>query len=267
MSPTSATVATGDLALLYLSPRKTWLVRIHEKGSLHTHVGYLQFDSVIGKRYGSQLTTSLGRALWILRPTIEDFVMKGERRTQVIYPKDMGLIVVKMGVSSGFVVLEIGTGSGAMTTVLANLVRPDGRIYSYEMREEFIEIAKKNLGRAGLLDFVTVNLKDAREGVDVEDADAAVIDVGDPWNVLNPVWRALKGGAVISAITPTANQAEKLVIELEKTGFVNIETVEILLRGLEARMGMTRPSSRMIGHTAYLTFARKVFFEQILAND
>ncbi len=259
-------VQKDDFILLYLSPGKKWLVRAKEKGSLHTHVGYLQFDLVIGKTYGSQLTTSLGRVLWLLKPTIEDFVMKGERRTQVVYPKDMGLIVVKTGVSPGSTVIEIGTGSGAMTTLLANLVRPSGRVYSYEMRSEFIEIAKRNLERAGLLDFVTLNLKDAREGLDVENADAAVIDVGDPWNVISPVWRALKGGAVISAITPTANQAEKLVIEMEKT-FVDVQTVEILMRGLEARFGKTRPSSRMIGHTAYLTFGRKVFQESMLAND
>ncbi len=260
-------VQRDDFVLLYLAPGKKWLVRAREKGSLHTHVGYVQFDSVIGKSYGSQVMTSLGRGLWLLQPTIEDFVMKGERRTQVVYPKDMGLIAVKTGVSSGSTVIEIGTGSGAMTTLLANLVRPSGRVYSYEMRGEFIEIAKRNLERAGLLDFVTLNLKDAREGLDVENADAAVVDVGDPWNLMNPAWRALRGGGVISVITPTANQAEKLVIEMEKSTFVDIQTVEILMRGLEARLGKTRPSSRMIGHTAYLTFARKVFQESAVAND
>lgn len=224
---------------------------------LETHLGYLEFDGLLEREYGSRLETSRGEMLWALKPSIHDFVMKSERKTQIVYPKDLGLMAVRTGISPGFKVVEAGTGSGVLTMFLANLVRPSGHIYSYETREEFIPVARRNLERAGLLEYVTIENADAKQGLDVRDMDAAFIDVGDPWTLVSPMGEALKGGAPLAAISPTVDQIEKLVSGLETAGFVDIETVELLMRHLQVKQGMTRPETRMIGHTAYITFARK----------
>jgi tRNA (adenine57-N1/adenine58-N1)-methyltransferase len=121
-----------------------------------------------------------------------------------------------------------------------------------------MEIAKRNLEKAGMLQYVTLHQHDPHQGVDVREADVALVDLGDPWTVLDQVHEALKGSGAFVAICPTMNQIEKTATELKKTGFVDIESVELLIRNMEAREGMTRPSMRMIGHTTYLVFARKV---------
>lgn len=256
-------VKAGDNVLVYLTSKKKWLVRAKADEKLHTHLGYIDLGSVIGKEYGSSVETSLGERLWILKPTIVDLILKAERRTQIVYPKDLGMVVAMTGISSGAIVVEAGTGSGALTTFIANLVKPEGHVFSYEIRPEFIEIAKRNIDRAGLSNFVTIKQADAKKGFDEKDVDAVIIDVGDPWTLVRVAWEALKGGGIIASVSPTMNQVEKLVSELIDAGFVSIESLELMLRGLEARIGMTRPSMRMIGHTAYLTFARKILIDQV----
>jgi tRNA (adenine57-N1/adenine58-N1)-methyltransferase len=247
----------NDLVLLYLKPHKSWLVRIKRGDKAHTHAGFIEHDSIIGKEFGSSIESSTGMTFRVLKPTITDFLMRFSRPTQVVYPKDLGMIAAWTGLSSGKIVVESGTGSGALTAFMANLVRPEGHVYTYEMRMEFIEVAKKNLQKVGLLDYVTITNMDAKEGIDVKDADIAIIDVGDPWTLVESFKNALKGSGMLAAISPTMNQAEKITAELLDKGFVDVWSVELISRELEARVGMTRPSMRMIGHTAYMTFARK----------
>ncbi|MEM3531049.1 MAG: tRNA (adenine-N1)-methyltransferase [Nitrososphaerales archaeon] len=256
-------VKVGDNVLIYFTNKKKWLVKVSTDAKFHTHLGYIELSSIIGKEYGASIKTSSGERLWILKPTIIDLICKAERKTQIVYPKDLGMIAAITGISSGSIVVEAGTGSGALTTFLANLVKPNGHVFSYEIRPEFIEIAKRNIDRAGLSDFVTIKLADAKKGFNEKNVDAVIIDLGDPWTLVREAWIALKGGGFIASISPTMNQVEKFVTELINTGFVNIESLELLLRNLEARTGMTRPSFRMVGHTAYLTFARKVFPERV----
>lgn len=253
----SNTINEGDVVLLYLKPRKSWLIRIKNGEKVHTHAGFLEHGSIIGKEYGTTAESSTGITLRLLRPTIADFLKRFSRPTQVVYPKDLGLIAAWTGLSPGKIVVESGTGSGALTAFMANLVRPNGHVYTYEIREEFIEVARKNLQKVGLLDYVTIANKDAKEGVDVKDVDIAIIDVGEPWALVAPFREALKGSGTLAAICPTMNQAERLTAELLDKGFVDVWSVELISRDLEARVGMTRPATRMIGHTTYLTFGRK----------
>ena len=251
-----ATISDESFVLVYRDRRRRWLVRPRDTPKLHTHLGILDVSALVGKEFGITVTTTMGDELTILEPTIEDLVMKLSRKTQVIYPKDLGLMAVKLGVHAGSRVLETGTGSGATTALMAYLVQPTGMVYTYDLNPEFQEVARKNIGRLGLSDFVTFTVGDSKLGFKEQGLDAGVLDVGDPGEVGHSRRESLKPSAPMAAVTPTTNQAEKLVAKMKEEGFVNVETMEILLRNLEARVGMTRPSNMMVGHTAYLTFGR-----------
>lgn len=250
------TITPESYILVYRDRRRKWLIRPKDTPKLHTHLGILDVTALVGKEYGMAVVTTMGDELVILKPTIEDLIMKLARRTQVVYPKELGLMMVKLGVHSGSRVVETGTGSGATTALLAFLVQPKGMVYTYDINPEFQEVARKNIEKLGLGDSVTFKVKDARLGFEETDMDAGVLDVGAPWEVVPSMRASLKPSAPLVAITPTTNQAERLVEKLKEEGFAAIETLEILMRNLEARVGMTRPSNHMIGHTAYLTFAR-----------
>jgi tRNA (adenine57-N1/adenine58-N1)-methyltransferase len=171
----------------------------------------------------------------------------------------MGYIASRTGLTNGAIVLEIGTGSGALTTFMAGIVKPNGHVYTFDVRPEFMEVARRNIEKVGFEKFVTINQQDIREGIDIREADLAVVDLGDPWTVVKQVHDCLKGSGCFVAICPTMNQIEKLATALKENNFADIESTEIIIRHLDAREGMTRPSFRMIGHTAYLVFARKVY--------
>lgn len=231
-------------------------MRPRDTPKLHTHLGILDVSALVGKEYGISAMTTMGDELKILEPTIEDLVMKLARKTQVIYPKDLGLMAIKLGVHSGSRIIETGTGSGATTALMAYLVQPGGMVYTYELNPEFQEVAKKNIDKLGLSRYVTFKSGDSRLGFEETGLDAGILDVGDPWEVVHSMRASLKPSAPMAAVTPTTNQAERLVAKMSDEGFVAVETLEILLRHLEARVGMTRPSNMMVGHTAYLTFGR-----------
>lgn len=250
------TITEDSFVLVYRDRRRRWLIKPRDTPKLHTHLGILDVAGLVGKEFGARVNTTLGDELLVLKPTIEDLIMKISRKTQVIYPKDLGLMVVKLGVHSGSIVVETGTGSGATTALLAYLVQPAGMVYTYDINPEFQENAKRNLQRLGLDGFVTFKVGDSRQGFEETGMDAGVLDVGDPWEVVKSMKKSLKASAPMVAVTPTTNQAERLVEKMKEEGFAAIETVEILMRHLEARVGMTRPSNIMVGHTAYLVFGR-----------
>jgi tRNA (adenine57-N1/adenine58-N1)-methyltransferase len=244
--------------LLFHTPRKKWLTKVTQDKKLHTHLGMIDISAAIGMEYGSAARTTEGKLIFLIEPTIHDFIMKSERRTQIVYPKDLGYIAARTGLKNGSKVLEIGTGSAALATFMASIVKPEGHIYSFDVNPEFMEIARRNLEKAGMSQYVTLHQHDPHQGVDVRDADVAIVDLGDPWTVLDQVHDALKGSGAFVAICPTMNQIEKTATELKRSGYADIDCVELLIRNMEAREGMTRPSMRMIGHTTYLVFARKV---------
>jgi tRNA (adenine57-N1/adenine58-N1)-methyltransferase len=251
-------IEESSYVLLFHTPRKKWLTKAVWDKKFHTHLGIIDVSSIIGMEYGSAVRTTEGKIIFLMEPTIHDFIMKSERKTQIVYPKDLGYIVARTGLKNGSKVLEVGTGSGALATFMASIVKPDGHIYSFDVNPEFMEIAKRNLEKAGMAKYVTMHQHDPHHGVDIHNVDIATVDLGDPWTVVDQVHNALKGGGAFVAICPTMNQIEKTAAQLKKSGYTDIDCVELMLRNMEAREGMTRPSMRMIGHTTYLVFARKV---------
>jgi tRNA (adenine57-N1/adenine58-N1)-methyltransferase len=248
-------ISDGDFVLLFREGKK-WLVRVRPGGLFHTHAGIINNDDLIGRPYGTWVTTSLGEKVCALRPLIKDVILKAERATQILYPKEWGYIVAQLGIGPGSRVLEVGTGSGAFTTFAAYLVRPHGHVYSYEIRPEFHGLAMRNISRAGLAEYVTLKLADARKGVEETGLDAALIDIGDPESVLPAVSSALAGTAPMAVAVPTVNQLDRVISSMRQLGVVDIEVCELLLRRWETKIGAIRPSTRMIGHTTYLIFGR-----------
>ena len=250
-------VKENDFVLFYLSPRKKWLIQVSPGKQVHTHAGYIEVEEVIGKEYGQSVMTNTKQEIYLLYPRLNDYIFKSKRATQILYPKDMAIIASWTDLSHGKKVIEAGTGSGSLSCFIANLIRPDGHLYSYDVREESHEIAKKNIEKAGLSEFVTLQIKDAKLGLEEKDMDVAILDLGDPWTLIKTMKGCLRPGGTLASVSPTINQVEKVVIELQNEGFLEIETLEILMREMEVRDGKTRPAMRMVGHTTYLTFARK----------
>jgi len=254
---TQPTINEGDHVILYLNRKKTYLVKIEKGKSFHTHKGFLQLENLIGREYGTRIKSNTGTEFIALKPSLPDYIFKAQRKTQITYPKDVALIVMFSGIGSGSRVVEAGTGTGALTSALAHYVKPDGRVYSYEVRQEFIETARKNLQRANLLDCVELKNKDITMGIDETGSDAVILDMATPWLVIPHAYTALKGSGTLVSFSPTIDQAVKTVEALEENGFVDIETIECIMRRMQAERGKTRPETLMTGHTGYITFARK----------
>src|SRR5690348_14666181 len=238
------------------------------KQKFHTHVGIIDHKKVIGKPFGTAIKTNKGKIIFALEPTIYDYVMKSQRSTQIVYPKDLGYIAARTGLQSGHKVVEIGTGSGSLTTFLASIVNPRGHVYTFDVDPNFMEIAKKNIEKAGVAKYVTMeklDIKSVKE-VPMTDVDLVVVDLGDPWTVVPQARKMLKGSGAFVAICPTMNQLEKLATALNENDFYDIECTEQIVRTIEAREGKTRHSFRSIGHTTYVAFARKVSSPRAFRN-
>jgi tRNA (adenine57-N1/adenine58-N1)-methyltransferase len=261
------TIVEGDFVLLCLDSRRTYLIKIETNKTFHTHKGYVKLDELIGKTFGSTLKSSSNITFTALRPNLEDYIMKSSRKTQITYPKDAALIVMFSGISSGSRVVESGTGTGALTTVLAHFVRPKGKIYTYELREEFKSNAERNLSRAKLLDFVELKSGDVTCGIEERDLDAVILDLATPWLVVPHAHKALKPSGTIISFSPTIDQVVKTTEVLKNYNFAYIETIECLIRSMQIARGKNRPHTMMTGHTGYITRARKTINPETISSD
>jgi tRNA (adenine57-N1/adenine58-N1)-methyltransferase len=238
------------------------MVKVEAGKSFHTHKGFIKLDDLIGKEFGAAVQSSLGIEFTALKPSLTDYIMKSSRKTQITYPKDAALIVMFSGIGPGSRVVESGTGTGALTMALAHYVKPKGKVYSYELREEFQKNAEKNLKRANLLDFVELKSGDVTAGIEERDVDAVILDLAVPWLVVPHAYEALKPSGTIVSFSPTIDQVVKTTEALKENNFVFIETVECLMRGMQVERGKTRPHTMMTGHTGYITHARKTLKPQ-----
>ncbi len=249
----------NDLVLLIGQDRKEFVVRLVPGGQLQTHRGYLNHDDLLGQPLGREVLSHLGYPFVILLPSTSDLIGQLKRTTQIMYPKDIGYTLVKLDVKPGDRIIEAGTGSGGLALALARAVGPAGEVYSYEIRPEILNLARRNLEALGLAGSVSLKLRDVADGFDETDVDALFLDVRRPWVYLSQATAALKDSGFFGAILPTANQVAELVGALEEQQtFGNIEVEEVLVRPYKAVPNRLRPMDRMVAHTGYLIFARKV---------
>ena len=257
-SDTMTLIKEGDEIYLVLDARRNYKVLVEQEKQFHTHKGFIELGALIGQPYGITVTSSLGISFYVLKPLIRDRVLKTDRHTQVLYPKDISYILFQLGIGPGSTVVEAGTGSGALTMALANAVRPDGKIYSYDISEKHQNTAAKNILRSGLMPYVDLGIIDITEGIPKEDVDAVILDMATPWQVIQHAWKALAGSGVFLSFSPTIEQVMKTTEELNNHPFIEIETVELIMREITVAPNKTRPKTQMIGHSGYLTSARKV---------
>lgn len=258
MPSTSVEIRPGDLVQLVSSTNKTYLVKLKIGQVFQTHLGTIKHDEIIGTAWGDVIRTHQGSPYYVLQPGLYDLLLETRRNTQIMYPKDIGYTLIRMGIAPGQHVLEAGTGSGALTTALAWTVGPGGRVTTYDMRPQMQQLARRNLERAGLLDRVIFREGDIAAGFMEENVDALFLDVPTPHDYLVQAYAALKYGGSIGFILPTTNQIERLLPALHPSGFAFIEILELMLRFYKPIAARLRPTDRMVAHTGYLIFARKV---------
>ncbi len=248
----------NDLVLLISPDGKRFLVKVEER-KFSTHHGDIDLGSLCKIKPGEVVKTHKGVSFFTLKPTLYDFIHHLKRHTQIIYPKELGYILMRMGIAPGAKVLECGAGSGALTMTLAWWVRPHGKVFSYEREERFAKVCLENLRKVGLSEWVELKVKDLEEGFDERNADAVFLDVREPWRYLEQAWKALKGGCMLGMLVPTTNQISEILKRIEPMPFIEVEVMEILLRRFKPVAERLRPFDRMVAHTGYLIFARKVW--------
>ncbi len=220
-------------------------------------IGVIDPKTLVGKTYGEKLTIG-SKQFWLLVPSLQDKLQGLHRQAQIILPRDAAHILMNCSIEPGQTVLEAGIGSGSLTIALASVVAPEGKVISYDIREEFIEHAMKNLKQAGLTKYVTTKIKDITLGIDEHDLDAIILDIPNPWAAVEHAWKALKTGGYLCTYSPLISQVEQTVKTIEQRPFIECKTFENIQREMIVSKHGTRPSFDMLGHTGYLTFARKV---------
>ena len=254
----SAIAQDGDLAQLVGLRHKHFILALQAGAKFETHRGILQHDDLIGKPWGTQVFSHIGSPFFLLQPSLADLINEWPRTTQILYPKDIGFILITMGVGPGQTVMEAGTGSGSMSTALAYAVGPQGRVISYEVKPEVQNPARKNLTRFGLDSRVDLKLRDIQQGFDETDVDSFFLDVPNPYDYTGQVRAALKPGGYLCCLIPTFNQVEKTLMALRQNKFAFVEVCELLLRYYKPEPARIRPTDRMVAHTGFLVFARRI---------
>ncbi|HEU4354344.1 MAG TPA: tRNA (adenine-N1)-methyltransferase [Actinomycetota bacterium] len=251
----------GERVLLVDQRGRRYLVKLQAGQTWHSHGGTLPHDLILGAPEGTVVHSAAGMVFRCFRPRMADFVLKMPRGAQVVYPKDAGAILVEADVFPGASVLEAGTGSGSLTLVLCRATGPDGRVVSYELRPEFQAKAAENLEAffGKLPEWLDLREGDVREVASAgETFDRAVLDLPEPWGVLDALARTLAPGAIVCAYLPTTVQVQQLVLAFPEHGFEHLETIEILRRSWHVTSRSVRPDHRMVGHTGFLTLGRRL---------
>ncbi len=254
-----ARLQAGDDVLLIDRKDREYLRALKPGSSIHLRSGNLAMDDIIGLPDCSVIENSGGEKFLVLRPTYARLIPHLPRKAQVIYPKDVGLILLWGDIYPGARVLEVGTGPAALTMALLRAVGPDGHLYSYELREDFAEMARGNVERFfGPAPQWTLKRADIADGIEETDLDRIVIDLPEPWRLLPEAWRTLRPGAVLVAYVPTVLQIKQFVDQARTAGFGAIQAMESLVRDWHVEGMSVRPEHRMVAHTGFVIFARRM---------
>jgi len=247
-----------DLVLLLTGGGKRHLLRLQPGRLFHSNLGKIQHDELIDLPYGTTVYSHLGHSMLLLEPSLDDLMTRIKRNTQIIFPKDAAMVLRRLNLRAGSRVIEAGTGSGALTIALAWAVAPSGRVYSYEIREDHLQVARSNLEKIGLLKNVELHSASILEGFEQNNVDALGLDLRTPWVFLEPAHHALRPGGFFVALVPTTNQVSELLQGLEKTGFADISVEEVLVRAYKPVPDRLRPDDTMVGHTVFVISARPI---------
>jgi tRNA (adenine57-N1/adenine58-N1)-methyltransferase len=246
--------AAGERVLLFDSKERRYLVTLVEGGEFHTHAGFVRHEQLLGHPEGTVVRSTAGARYTAVRPTLGDFVLKMPRGAQVIYPKDLGPILVLADIFPGARVLESGVGSGALSMTL---VRAGAQVVGYELREDFAAKARANVAAfLGSEEGYGVEVRDVYDGIDEVDLDRVVLDLPEPWRVVKAAEAALHPGGILLAYLPTIGQVAQLRATLDESRFAMPETLEVLWRTWHVEGASVRPDHRMVAHTGFLTHAR-----------
>ena len=251
-----------DLVLLLTGGGKRHLLRLQPGRKFHSNLGKVQHDELIDLPYGTTVFSHLGHAMLLLEPSLDDRMTRIKRNTQIIFPKDAAMVVRRLNLKAGSRVVEAGTGSGALTIALAWAVAPGGRVFSYEIREDHIQVARSNLEKMGLLQHVDLHAGSILDGFEQTDVDALVLDLRTPWIFLDQARRALRPGGFFVSLVPTTNQVGELLHGLEESGFADIAVEEVLVRAYKPVPDRLRPDDTMVGHTVFMISARPVIDQE-----
>ncbi|MDP9071035.1 MAG: tRNA (adenine-N1)-methyltransferase [Actinomycetota bacterium] len=249
-------LSAGEKVLLLDRKSRRYLVTLAEGGQFHTHAGWVPHDDLIGQEEGVTARSTTGAWFQVVRPTLADFVVKMRREAQVIYPKDLGSILMLADVFPGARVLEAGVGSGALSMAL---LRAGAQVVGYELRPDFAELAAANvasfLGPDALARY-RVERRDVYEGIDETGLDRVVLDLPEPWRAVKFAEAALHPGGILVAYLPSIVQVSQLRDALDASAFAMAETLEVLVRTWHVEGQAVRPDHRMVAHTGFLTAAR-----------
>jgi tRNA (adenine57-N1/adenine58-N1)-methyltransferase len=253
----------GERALLIDARGRRYLITLSSGKQFHSHLGAVAHDDLIGAPEGTYVTSTGGSRVLALRPTLKDFVLKMRRGAQVVYPKDIALILVYADVFPGATVVEAGTGSGSLTLALLRAVGEQGRVISYEAREDHHAQAVENVeawyeGLGGKPDNLDLRIGDVFEGVPERDVDRLILDLPEPWRAVGTATGSLAPGGVMCCYVPTVPQVSQTVEAMRAGGFGIIETLEGLLRTWNVEGASVRPDHRMVAHTGFVITGRKI---------
>ncbi len=253
-------IADGETVILIDRKGKEYLLEIKKGMTFHTGDGMISHESLIGKTDGSTVLSPIKRPFILLRPTLSQLIMNMPREAQIIYPKDIGIILMWADIFSGARVVEIGAGFGALTMALARAVGKTGLLVSYEKREDVANKVLKNIERyLGKRENVIIKNKDALEGIDEEDVDRIITDVPQPWHLLDSIERSLSPGGILLNFLPTIIQSREITESFKKRKtFGLVQTIETLLRPWNIEGLSVRPVHRMTAHTGFITTSRKL---------
>ena len=250
-----ANFAPGDKVLLIDAKSRRYLVTLKEGGQFHTHAGVTPHELIIGQPDGSTVRSPAGARYLALRPTLADFVLSMPRGAQVIYPKDLGPLLILADVFPGARILEAGVGSGALSMTL---LRAGADVVGYELREDFAAKAQANVASfLGEGKPYRVEIRDVYEGIDETGLDRILLDLPEPWRVVKHAVTALRPGGILVSYLPSIVQVSQLRDALDGASFVLAETVEVLQRSWHVEGQAVRPDHRMVAHTGFLTAARR----------